>query len=60
MIRAIQQIQLQRDLHDWRASFNFAKSPNGNFALYFSVFLLHLPDLKFDYNQTTLQQTKQP
>ncbi|MGH7593093.1 MAG: hypothetical protein ACRELE_04475, partial [Gemmatimonadales bacterium] len=52
-----QQIQLQRDLHDWRASFNFVKNVNGNFALYFSVFLLNLPDIKFDYNQTTLQQT---
>ena len=52
-----QQIQLQRDLHDWRATFNFVKNVNGNFALYFSVFLLNLPDIKFDYNQTTLQQT---
>jgi len=51
-----QQIQLQRDLHDWRASFNFIKNVNGNFALYFSVFLINLPDIKFDYNQTTLQQ----
>lgn len=51
------QIQLQRDLHDWRASFNFVKNVNGNFALYFSVFLINLPDIKFDYNQTTLQQT---
>ena len=52
-----QQIQLQRDLHDWRACFNFTKNVNGNFALYFSVFLINLPDIKFDYNQTTLQQT---
>ncbi len=52
-----QNIVLQRDLHDWRASFNFTKAPTGNFALYFSVFLMHLPDLKIDYNQTTLQQT---
>lgn len=51
-----QQLQLQRDLHDWRASFNFVRSANGNFALFFSVFLLNLPDIKFDYNQTTLQQ----
>ncbi|HEY4100262.1 MAG TPA: twin-arginine translocase subunit TatC [Gemmatimonadales bacterium] len=55
-----QQVQLQRDLHDWRASFNFVKNPNGNFALYFSVYLLSLPDIKFDYNQTTLQQTTGP
>ncbi|HET9133165.1 MAG TPA: twin-arginine translocase subunit TatC [Gemmatimonadales bacterium] len=49
------QVQLQRDLHDWRASFNFVRNPNGNFALFFSVYLLNLPDIKFDYNQTTLQ-----
>ena len=50
-----QQVQLTRDLHDWRAQFNFVKNANGNYALYFSVFLLSLPDLKFDYNQTTLR-----
>ncbi|MCB9505659.1 MAG: twin-arginine translocase subunit TatC [Gemmatimonadales bacterium] len=48
------QIQLQRDLHDWRAEFNFARSANGNFALFFNIYLLSLPDIKFDYNQTTL------
>jgi Tat protein translocase TatC len=51
-----QNIVLQRDLHDWRASFTFTKNTNGNFALYFTVFLINLPDIKFDYNQTTLQQ----
>jgi Tat protein translocase TatC len=50
------QIQLQRDLHDWRASFDFARGANGNFALFFRVHLLALPEVKFDYNQTTLQQ----
>ncbi|HEX7023901.1 MAG TPA: twin-arginine translocase subunit TatC [Gemmatimonadales bacterium] len=50
-----QGIQLTRDLHEWRAAFNFQKSPNGNFAFYFSVFLSDLPALKFDYNQTTIQ-----
>ena len=50
-----QQIQLTRDLHEWRAAFNFLKTPNGNFAFYFSVFLTDLPALKFDYNQTTIQ-----
>ena len=49
------QLQLERDLHDWRAQFTFGRSPNGNFALFFSVFLMNLPDIKFDYNQTTLQ-----
>ena len=49
------QLQLQRDLHDWRAQINFVRSPNGNFSLFFSVYLMNLPDIKFDYNQTTLQ-----
>jgi sec-independent protein translocase protein TatC len=49
------QVQLERDLHDWRAGFNFVRNANGNFALYFNVYLLSLPDIKFDYNQTTLQ-----
>lgn len=49
------QLQLERDLHDWRAGFNFVRNANGNFALYFNIYLLSLPDLKFDYNQTTLQ-----
>ena len=48
-------IRLERDLHDWRAGFNFVKNPNGNFALYFSIHLIDLPDLKFDYNQTSIQ-----
>lgn len=52
------QLQLERDLHDWRAGFNFVRNANGNFALYFNIYLLSLPDLKFDYNQTTLQQER--
>ncbi len=50
-----QSIQLARDLHEWRAAFNFVKSPNGNFAFYFSIFLSDFTDLKFDYNQTTIR-----
>lgn len=50
-----QTIRLQRDLHDWTASFDFAKTATGNFALFFSVTLKPLPDVKFDYNQTTLK-----
>jgi hypothetical protein len=50
------QLTLARDLHEWRASFNFTKSPNGNFMFFVSVFLMDLPDLKFDYNQTTIGQ----
>jgi sec-independent protein translocase protein TatC len=55
-----QGIQLTRDLHEWRAAFNFQKATNGNFTFYFSVFLTDLPDLKFDYNQTTIQRAADP
>jgi sec-independent protein translocase protein TatC len=48
-------VRLERDLHDWRAGFNFVKNPNGNFALYFSIHLVDLPDLKLDYNQTSIR-----
>jgi hypothetical protein len=51
-----QNIQLQRDLHDWRANFTFSKAPNGNFALYFTVFLINLPEIKGDYRQSTIQR----
>ena len=50
-----QQIQLTRDLHEWRASFNFVRSPNGNFAFYFAIFLTDLPDINYKYNQTTIR-----
>jgi Tat protein translocase TatC len=50
-----QQIQLSRDLHEWRAAYSFVKSTNGTFALFFSVFLTDFTDNKFDYNQTTIR-----
>jgi hypothetical protein len=49
-------VRLERDLHEWRAGFNFVKNPNGTFAIYFSIYLTDLPDLKFDYDQTTFEQ----
>jgi hypothetical protein len=51
-----QSVALQRDLHDWRAQFNFTRNANTNFAVYFSIFLIDLPALKFDYNQATFGQ----
>jgi hypothetical protein len=48
-------VRLERDLHRWHALFSFAKSSNGNFAFAFSVTLLDAPDIKFDYEQQTLQ-----
>jgi hypothetical protein len=51
-----QVVRLERQLHDWRAGFNFVRNANGNFAFYFSIYLVDLPDLKFDYNQTTFER----
>ncbi len=48
-------VRLERDLHEWRAGFNFSRNPNGNFAFYFSIYLTDLPELKFDYDQTTFE-----
>jgi Tat protein translocase TatC len=48
-----QTVRLERVMHEWRAAFNFVKSPNGNFAFFFSVYLSDLPDIKFDYNQSS-------
>ena len=49
-------VRLERDLHRWHASFAFVKSANGNFAFTFYVSLLDQPDIKFNYEQQTLQQ----
>jgi len=51
-----QSVRLERELHEWRAGFNFVRNANGNFAFYFSIYLTDLPDLKFDYNQTTFER----
>jgi hypothetical protein len=51
-----QVVRLERVLHEWRAGFNFVRNANGNFAFYFSIYLTDLPDLKFDYNQSTFEQ----
>jgi hypothetical protein len=49
-------VRLERDLHEWRAGFNFVRNPTGTFAIYFSIYLTDLPDLKFDYDQTTFEE----
>lgn len=51
-----QTVSLQRELHEWRAAFRFTRNANGNFAFFFSVWLTDLPDLKYDYQQTTFEQ----
>ncbi len=49
-------VTLDRDLHRWIASFVFARSPNGNLIFQMSVALRDAPDLKFDYDQRTLNR----
>ena len=48
-----QLITLDRDLHRWRASFQFARSPNGNVIFSVGVHLTDAPELKGDYKQQT-------
>jgi lipopolysaccharide transport LptD-like protein len=48
-------VRLERELHEWRAGFNFVQNANGNFAFYFTIYLTDLPDMKFDYDQTTFE-----
>jgi len=48
-----QLITLDRDLHRWRASFQFARSPNGNVVFSVGVHLTDAPELKGDYRQQT-------
>ncbi len=49
-------VTLDRDLHRWVASFTFARAPNGNFVFQMSVNLRDAPDLKFDYDQQSLDR----
>ncbi len=49
-------VTLDRDLHRWIASFIFSRAPNGNFIFSMSVSLRDAPDLKFDYDQRTLDR----
>jgi hypothetical protein len=51
-----QNVRLERELHEWRAAFSYAKNPSGSFAFYFTIYLTDLPELKFDYDQTTIER----
>ncbi len=55
-----QDVQLVRELHDWRAIFSFMQSPNGNFSFAFQIALKAEPDLKFDYNRGTYRSIGTP
>ncbi|HEY6854578.1 MAG TPA: twin-arginine translocase subunit TatC [Gemmatimonadales bacterium] len=51
-----QQVNLERDLHRWHASFIFTKTATGNFSFSFLIRLLDQPDIKFDYRQQSYGQ----
>jgi hypothetical protein len=44
-------LRLDRDLHDWRATFSFVQAPNGNVVFNFNITLIDQPEIKFDYDQ---------
>jgi len=46
-------ITLDRDLHRWLASFQFARAPNGNTIFQVSVSLQDAPEVRGDYIQRT-------
>jgi len=49
-------LRLDRDLHRWRATFSFVKTPNGNFAFNFFVSLIDQPEIKFQYDQRNVRR----
>ena len=49
-----QVLRFDRDMHRWRATFAVIRAPNGNFAFSFFINLLDQPEIKFNYDQKTL------
>ncbi|MFQ5537039.1 MAG: putative LPS assembly protein LptD [Gemmatimonadota bacterium] len=47
-------IRLTRDLHRWKANFDFLQTATGNWTFRFEVSLTDNRDLKFDYEQRNL------
>jgi len=47
-------IRLSRDLHRWKANFDFLQTATGNWTFRFEVSLIDNSDLKFDYKQRNL------
>jgi hypothetical protein len=48
-------VSLQRELHDWNATFAFTQAPNGNFAFNFFVALKAQPEVKFNYDRQSIR-----
>ena len=49
-------IRLTRDIHRWEANFDFLQTASGNWSFRFEVRLLDNQDLKFDYQQRSLDR----
>ncbi len=49
-------LRFERDLRRWRATFAFVEAPNGNFAFNFFVQLLDLTEVKFNYDQRSVNR----
>lgn len=49
-------IGLTRELHRWQANFDFVQTATGNWSFRFEVQLTDNQDLKFDYQQRSLDQ----
>ena len=47
-------IRLSRDIHRWKANFDFLQTATGNWQFRFEVSLTDNQDLKFDYRQRNL------
>jgi hypothetical protein len=54
------QLALVRNLHRWQATFNFNRTPTGLTSFNFLVQLIDLPDLKFDYRERGIGQSREP
>jgi hypothetical protein len=53
-------LTLTRDIHDWDAHFDFARTATGNWFFRFDVALKANRDFKFDYKQQNTDATAQP
>lgn len=53
---ASHQVNLERELHDWKATFSFTSSPNGNFYFSFVITNKAQPQLTLPYQQSTYRQ----
>ncbi|GAC1653095.1 MAG: hypothetical protein NVS4B3_15850 [Gemmatimonadaceae bacterium] len=54
---ADQIINLQRELHDWRATFSVVQGVNGLFSFHFFIALKAEPELKFDYDRRSYRSS---